>query len=308
MAASSLYQIEKLDERNFETWSVQVKSVLIHCSYWKYVNGEEKKIATWDADKKFEWDTNDGKALATIMLSIKSSQINYVKNCATSNEAWLKLKEIYKPSGPIQKVSLYKQLLNLNMKEISNMVEFLNSFSNIVDRLNEVGIQIQDELLSIILLSSLPKNYENFVMIIETRDILPSISVIKLKLLEEDSRRNNQDIQESNNQQAFRAFKKENFNKHKKNATNLKNVKGNCFICGKKGHYANRCAARGENKSFSLIAIAKMKGLRLGALTVELLVTCALIVSCFQHLKKTMILYRWQTRIQYVQRGEVLLQ
>ncbi|GBP96639.1 Retrovirus-related Pol polyprotein from transposon TNT 1-94, partial [Eumeta japonica] len=263
MAASSLYQIEKLDEKNFETWSVQVKSVLIHCGYWNYVSGEEKKIETWDADRKLEWDTNDRKALATIILSIKSTQINYVKNCATSNEAWLKLTEIYKRSGPIQKVNLFKQLLNLNMKESTSMVEFLNSFSNIVEKLNEAGIQIQDELLAIILLSSLPKDYENFVMIIETRDTLPSLSVIKVKLLEEASRRNNQESEDSNKQQAFRAFKNENFNKQKdvRNKSNVKYTKGNCFICGRKGHYANRCTAKGESKSFSLVAAAN-RGVR----------------------------------------------
>ena len=131
-----------MDEKNFEIWSVQIKSVLIHSGYWRYVNGDEKKIPTWDTSKKLEWDINDEKALATIMLSIKSSQINYIKNCATSHEAWKKLKEIYKPSGPIQKVSLYKRLLSLNMKDSNNMVEYLNTFSDIAEKLNEVGIQL----------------------------------------------------------------------------------------------------------------------------------------------------------------------
>lgn len=98
--SSSLYQIEKLDDKNFETWSVHMRSVLIHCGYWKYVNGAENKDPTWEADKKLEWDNIDEKALATIMLSVKASQLNYIKNCLTSKEAWEKLKEVYKPNGP----------------------------------------------------------------------------------------------------------------------------------------------------------------------------------------------------------------
>ena len=94
-------------------------------------------------------------------------------------------------------------------------------------------------------------------MIIETRDALPSLSITKLKLLEEAERRNNQELEGSSTQQAFGAIKKEKFNKNKnnKNASNSKNFKGNCYVCGKKGHYANKCRLKTEEKSFSLIAM-----------------------------------------------------
>lgn len=104
-------------------------------------------------------------------------------------EAWKKLEEIYKPSGPIRKVTLYKKLLNLRMLESMTMAEYLNSFTEISEKLAEVGIEIAEELLAIILLSSLPKEYENFVIAIETRDALPTLDMLKVKLIEEGDRR-----------------------------------------------------------------------------------------------------------------------
>lgn len=259
--SSPLYPIEKLDDKNYETWCVHMKSVLIHSGYRKYVNGELVKNPTWAEDKKLEWDGTDEKALATIMLSLKSSQLNYVKNCTTSKEAWEKLNEVYKPSGPLQKVSLYKKLLSLNMKEIKNMAEYLNAFSDVSEKLADVGIQIQEELLVIILLSSLEKEYENFVVAIETRDKLPSLSVLKLKLLEEWERRSQvKDEGSSTNQPAFGAMARKNKKDHDKTQNFKKDKEGKCFVCGKKGHYANKCRSRrGDHRTYSLIAMAETR-------------------------------------------------
>lgn len=69
------------------------------------------------------------------------------------------------------------------------MAEYLNSFTEISEKLAEVGIEIAEELLAIILLSSLPKEYENFVIAIETRDALPTLDMLKVKLIEEGDRR-----------------------------------------------------------------------------------------------------------------------
>ena len=55
-------------------------------------------------------------------------------------------------------------------------------------KLSETGIIIQDELLILMLLSSLPSEFENFVVTIRTRDTLPSLIAIKQKLLEEGDR------------------------------------------------------------------------------------------------------------------------
>ena len=39
----SLYQIDKLDEENYDAWCVLMKSVLIHSGLWSVVNESEVK-------------------------------------------------------------------------------------------------------------------------------------------------------------------------------------------------------------------------------------------------------------------------
>lgn len=186
--SSSLYQIEKLDDGNYDVWLIQMRSVLIHCDLWPFVSGE--KVAPNETAPEFaEWKSKDEKALATITLSVKTSQLLHVKHCTTSAAAWKKLEEIHRPAGPARKVLVFKQLSNLKMAEGGSITSHLNIFFVLVEKLNEIDIKVPDELVTIILLSSLPKSYENFVVAIESRDELPKAHSLKSKLIEESTRR-----------------------------------------------------------------------------------------------------------------------
>lgn len=127
--SSGLYQIEKLDENNYDAWKVQMRSVLVHCELWQYASNTAPRPAATEADALATWITKDEKALATILLSVKSSQLLHIKNCKSSSAAWDKLSEIHTPAGPARKVTVFKQIVNLKMAENTPMNAHLNSFS-----------------------------------------------------------------------------------------------------------------------------------------------------------------------------------
>jgi len=52
----------------------------------------------------------------------------------------------------------------------------------------EAGIEIQDNLLSIMLLGSSSTEYENFIIAMKLRDVFPSLESLKRKLIEEKAR------------------------------------------------------------------------------------------------------------------------
>ncbi|KAH8418169.1 hypothetical protein KR222_009191 [Zaprionus bogoriensis] len=181
--ANNLYGIDKLDDKNYDVWSVQMRAILIHSESWRIACGDIKR----PVENSEEWEIKDEKALGLIILAVKPTQFNYIKQCKSAAEACLKLKEIYEPKGPARKVTLFKKLLNLRLSEDMNIVKYLNDFSNMVDKLT--GFSLSDETKVIILLASLPESYENFVVVVEMRDELPNFLTLKSKLLEEAERR-----------------------------------------------------------------------------------------------------------------------
>ncbi|KAL0279436.1 UNVERIFIED_CONTAM: hypothetical protein PYX00_000991 [Menopon gallinae] len=214
--------IERLSESNYEIWKTQMKSLLVINDLWSCVDGTEPKPEK-DCDK---WLRRDGKALAMINLNVSPSQLNHIANAETSKEAWDLLKNTYASTGPVRKFILYRQLLRMQKES-------------------------HDELLTVMLLSSLPAEFENFVVAIETRDEVPPFNDIKVKLLEDEARQKEKDnLEEPNTSSALVA--KGNWRKkvHNDKAKN-KQIRGsekkdprpkrNCYKCGKEGHIASEC-------------------------------------------------------------------
>lgn len=105
---------------------------------------------------------------------------------------------------------------------------------------------MNDNLLSILLLYSLPSTFENFRCAIESRDHLPKPQELRVKIIEEhDPRRNDrQDAAQNAMVAGHRKFltdkSKEKMNK--RDDYNDKRIK--CFKCKKLGHRASECRSR----------------------------------------------------------------
>jgi len=71
------------------------------------------------------------------------------------------------------------------MKKESNiaMSRYINEFTTKAEQLEEAGITIPADLQSIMLLRSLPPEYESFCIAIESRDEIPCIEALKSKLI-----------------------------------------------------------------------------------------------------------------------------
>jgi hypothetical protein len=61
------------------------------------------------------------------------------------------------------------------------------------EQLTEAGINIPDDLLSIMLLGSLPQEFESFTVAIELRNEIPSINNLKVKLLKGEAQQMERD-------------------------------------------------------------------------------------------------------------------
>lgn len=237
-------------DSNYESWKIQMRSVLICNELRSYAKGDTPKPEGDAAD----WTRKDEKALALILLSM--SKTKEVKKCDTSAEAWTKLEEAHESKGPVRKTILYKQLYRMKKESNQTMMQYTAEFLNKTEQLDDAGIRIPPELLSIMLLSSLPREYESFCIAIESRDNLPTVESLKFKLIEQEARRDhkqsNETLKESNDALLVKGKRFVNKNSSAKtknfNDKTFDKFKGNCYKCGKKGHRANECRS---NKQFA---------------------------------------------------------
>ena len=75
---------------------------------------------------------------------------------------WDKLHNIYQSKGPARKAMLLKSLILHKMNNGDDIRDHIRKFFDIVDKINEMDLEIIDDLLTILLLYSIPDEYESF--------------------------------------------------------------------------------------------------------------------------------------------------
>lgn len=222
------------------------------------------------------WNEADSIARADILLGIHATELGQVKNLETSHDVWQKLETIYQSTGPARKAALFQRLVSHRMGESAVRAD-MRDFFDTVDRLNEMNIEVNEELLSYLLLISLPESFKGFRCAMQSRDDLPSLEILKIKIREEmDSRKG--EIQGSSQSAMVVKSRKQKFHNSQFSAKNSGDVpkrvnKIKCFRCQKLGHKSMECHAgntkQGPSKGEPLNYLVTTEGDVHRALTVE---------------------------------------
>ena len=212
-------RLEVLSKDNFDTWRIHAQALLIKNDMWEYVSGKHIRPeltpnpTALETATRDQWDAQDLKARSDILLAISASELKHARGCETSKELWDKIESIYAPKGPARMATLLKQLLQHKMQEGSDVREHMAKFFEVADKLSTMEIEVNDKLLTLMLLQSLPSSYDMFKRAIESRDDLPEIDTLKLKIIEAS-----ESIKEQFNESRHGAlFSKPGGNSHHKN-------------------------------------------------------------------------------------------
>ena len=246
-------RLEILSKDNYDTWQIHAQALLIKNDHWKYVSGESTKPelssppTAQETTAQQRWIQNDLKARSDILLSISASELKHTRGCNTSLELWQKIESVYAPKGPARMASLLKQLLQQKMQEGAAIREHLAQFFDAVDKLANMEVDINDKLLTLMLLQSLPSSFDMFKRAIESRDELPELEILKVKIIEAS-----ESIKDNFSESGHRAlYAKPGFSKNFENKNDQaksweKNKRRNyvCGYCKKKGHKTAECFAK----------------------------------------------------------------
>uniref|UniRef100_T1IVV4 CCHC-type domain-containing protein n=1 Tax=Strigamia maritima TaxID=126957 RepID=T1IVV4_STRMM len=188
---------------------------------------------------------------------IKQSEVQTTQGCTTSASLWKKLHGIYQSKGPARKATLLKRMILHKMAEGESAQDHVRGFFEAERKLSDMGVKIDPDITTILLLYSLPQSFENFRCAIESRDDLPKPEILKIKIIEESDARGIEKPKEvvPNAMFAKKPWKRNTRGKkneeEKSNSSKKTTFKFKCHNCRKVGHKAADCWSKNKKETAS---------------------------------------------------------
>ena len=112
------------------------------------------------------WSVLDYKALDTILLCLESLVAFNISYQKTTKDLMKALDVVYEKPSASNKVFLMKRLFNMKMSENGSIAKHLNPFNTNISQLRSVGVNFEDEIRALLILSSLRDGWDNLVMVV----------------------------------------------------------------------------------------------------------------------------------------------
>ena len=110
--------------------------------------------------KAEEWALLDRRVPGVIRLTLSRFVAHNIVKEKTTADLMKALSDMYEKPSTNNKVHLMKKLFNLKMAENTSVAQHLNEFNTITNQLSSVEIDFDDKICALIVLASLPNNWE----------------------------------------------------------------------------------------------------------------------------------------------------
>ena len=183
--SSNVYQIEPLKGAdNYAVWKIKMMDILTDQGLWEYV---DPGTAPSDTNQKPAWEKKDRTALSTIRLWVADKLLVYIASSKSSKEAWDSLKGLLEAQGPLGIVLARRKLFRAKCEDGTSIEDHIRTLRGYQEELHNLGQQIEDEEFFIILLTSLPDSWNNYISSIDT-SALTNVPQLIARILEHDRR------------------------------------------------------------------------------------------------------------------------
>ena len=229
------FKVEKLTSETYHSWKFNMKMYLIGKDLWEIVCGNETlEDNTSPADQR-KFQKRENLALASICLSISTSLQIYVRSAKTAQEAWENLEKHFQRKTLSKKIFYRRKLYSARMEKGSDMTKHINYVKTLAEHLEAIEDPVQEKDLVIILISSLPEEYNYLITALETiaEDNL-TWDYVRDRLIHEAEKMCKEASTEATNssEDAFISQRKE---------QSITNKEFRCHYCNRIGHIARNC-------------------------------------------------------------------
>ena len=246
-------QIERLNEKNYRSWSTQVHALLRHQRVLDVVDGTSPKpILTPAAEQPTKeeneahkklidaWEVKAARACATLLPTISGRLMTYVEDEDDPARIWKILLDRFRPTSDVTLAQALKHIVTLRMADDGDMEAHIRDFTACKRRVEEHAVALTDIVYRTFLLLSMPTTYQMTVTAIESQTGV-TLEAAQNRLLEEWRKRKDQ----SKDELLMTALQAKSSHKghHKAEGGGNFNEKSNllCTHCQRKRHVEAIC-------------------------------------------------------------------
>jgi len=237
--------IVKLGEENYDTWSFQVAVVLKAQGIWDITSGATACPPGPDASPAVkQWRETDLQGQAVICTLLNDKQLTHIADLNSSKAMWDKLKLVHSDASAYNRQLTQSKFFAYKIKDEQSIVEAYGEIETLARKMKTMNIGLEDCTIIAKIVSALPEKYIGFK---KAWDSVPDADQTMPRLLarlkKEELEMKNSSSEPKEETATAIAFST------KKNAPNkTPKKKGECFSCGKIGHYANECRSKKPKK------------------------------------------------------------
>ncbi|KAH9648891.1 hypothetical protein KPL70_025781 [Citrus sinensis] len=191
----------------------------------------------------------DKKAKSTIILSLADSVIREVAKETSVTGLMEKLESLYMKKSLANRLYIKKRMFTLKMTEGSSLDKHIDEFNQVCDTLATIDEALDDEGKALLLVSSLPGSYKNFVDALMYGRQALSLDEVKSALNTKELQEKRQNLDQETGEGLTAKGQHYKNQKKKQGKAKDKNKTLKCFQCHKEGHFKKDCPER-KNKQY----------------------------------------------------------
>ncbi|GJU68569.1 retrovirus-related pol polyprotein from transposon TNT 1-94 [Tanacetum coccineum] len=256
MSSIAKFDVEKFDGSNdFGLWRVKMRCLLIQHGWEAALDPFPETMA--DAEKTAALKTDVyKKAHSALLLCLDNKVLREVNKEDSAAGVWLKLETLYMTKSLANKLYLKKKLFTFYMDSGKKLSEHIDEFNKLIGDLANIDVDIDDEDQALMLLTSLPSSYDNFVETLlygreslTLEDVLSSLNSRELK--------KRTDAKDDGDGLYVRGRSDHRGNQGRGSSRSKSKGKGTyklkCYICYSEDHLKKDCPKRNKKKSTGFV-------------------------------------------------------